>query len=70
MSARPKTSDAGIRAVARRLLEEGGSDNLSMQAVAEAVGVRAPSLYKRFSSKADLLRAVTGDALLELQGLR
>ena len=68
MSARPKTSDAGIRAVARRLLEEGGVDNLSMQAVAGAVGVRAPSLYKRFSSKSDILRAVTSDILLELQG--
>jgi AcrR family transcriptional regulator len=67
MSARPKTSDAGIRAVARKLLEEGGIDNLSMLAVADAVGVRAPSLYKRFSSKSDLLLAVTGDTLLELQ---
>jgi AcrR family transcriptional regulator len=68
MGARPKTSGAGIRAVARRLLEEEGIERLSMQAVGEAVGVRAPSLYKRFANKSDLLRAVTRDALLELQG--
>ena len=67
MAARAKTSDAGIRAVARRLLEEDGIGNLSMQAVATAVGVRAPSLYKRFASKSALLRAVTSDALFELQ---
>jgi AcrR family transcriptional regulator len=67
MSARPKTTDKSIRAAARSLLETDGIENLSMQAVADAVGVRAPSLYKRFANKQDLLRALTLDALAELQ---
>lgn len=67
MSAHAKTSGEGIRAVARKLLEQQSLDRVSMQAVADAVGVRAPSLYKRFSSRADLLNAVAGDALRELQ---
>jgi AcrR family transcriptional regulator len=42
-------------------------ENLSMQTVADAVGVRAPSLYKRFASKSDLLSAISIDTLLDLQ---
>ena len=68
MSAKPKTSDARIRAVARRVLDKEGIGHLSVQAVAISGGVRAPSLYERFASKLDLLRAVTSDALRELQG--
>jgi AcrR family transcriptional regulator len=67
VSAHAKTSGEGIRAVARKLLEREGIERLSMQAVADAVGVRAPSLYKRFSSRGDLLNAITADALRELQ---
>ena len=67
MSAVPKTSDEDIRQVARTLLEHHGMESLSMQLVAHAVGVRAPSLYKRFASKSDLLAAVSIDTLLDLQ---
>jgi AcrR family transcriptional regulator len=66
MSASAKTSDAQICEAVRRLLESGGEENLSMQAIADAVGIRAPSLYKRFSSRADLLSAAARDALREL----
>ncbi len=66
MSAPAKTTDGEIRRVARQLLELHGVDGVTMAAVAEAVGVRAPSLYKRFASKPDLLRAVTRAALGEL----
>ena len=69
MSAQPKTSDDLIREAARQLLEGGGVESISMQSVASAVGIQAPSLYKRFASKTDLLASVTDDALKQLQGL-
>ena len=47
MPARPVTSHQAIVAAGRELLEREGLDGLTMQAVAAAVGVRAPSLYKR-----------------------
>ena len=66
MSAHAKTSDRKICEAVRRLLEAEGEAQLSMQSVAEAVGVRAPSLYKRFASRTDLLSAAARDGLLEL----
>ncbi|XVV39141.1 TetR/AcrR family transcriptional regulator [Streptomyces sp. CA-100214] len=53
-----KTSFGQIVAAGRELLEVGGQDRLTMQAVAERVGVRAPSLYKHISNRAALLAAV------------
>src|SRR4051794_41115625 len=41
-------------AVARRLLEDGGPDALSMRAIAAEMGIRAPSLYKHIADKATL----------------
>jgi AcrR family transcriptional regulator len=67
MSAAPKTSVQEIRRAARRLLEEEGLDGVSMQSVASRVGVQAPSLYKRFASRAELLEGVTEDALADLR---
>jgi AcrR family transcriptional regulator len=64
MSARPKTSKDEIVTAACLLIEEHGVEALSMQHVAEAVDVRAPSLYKRFKDRGALLRAVAG-ALIE-----
>jgi AcrR family transcriptional regulator len=66
LSALAKTSDEAICEAVRRLLESGGESALSMQAIADAVGIRAPSLYKRFAGKADLLSAAARDALREL----
>jgi AcrR family transcriptional regulator len=40
-----------------------------MEGIAAAVGIRAPSLYKRFANRADLLAAAAGDALRELAEL-
>ncbi len=37
-----------------------------MQAVADAVGVRAPSLYKRFAGRPALIRAIADDVAAEL----
>ena len=67
MSASAKTSGNDIRQAARKILEEQGLDSLSMQAVAEAVGIRAPSLYKHFANRADLVRALTTDAMEDLR---
>jgi AcrR family transcriptional regulator len=48
------------------LLEAGGLDAVTMQAVAERVGVRAPSLYKRFHDRGALIAAITADAFDDL----
>jgi AcrR family transcriptional regulator len=39
---------------------------VTMQAVADAVGVRAPSLYKRFANRQALIRAIADDFATEL----
>jgi AcrR family transcriptional regulator len=66
--ARAKTTDEAIFDAAARLLETGGLDALTMQAVAAEVGVRAPSLYKRVRDRAALVRAVQEAAATELGG--
>lgn len=53
-----KTTDAQIIAAARKLVESHGADGLSMNDVAAAVGVRAPSLYGRFAHRAQILAGV------------
>lgn len=58
MPAPPKTSDAQIIEAARSLLERKGRDGFSLSDVAAAVGVRAPSLYRRFEDRAAILEAV------------
>jgi AcrR family transcriptional regulator len=69
MGAHAKTSEHDICRAVRQLLESGGESALSMQAIAEAVGIRAPSIYKRFANRGDLLTAAAGDALRELADL-
>lgn len=58
MPAVAKVSDDEVIAAARRLVERHGPTALSMQGVADEVGVKAPSLYKRFADRAALLVAV------------
>jgi AcrR family transcriptional regulator len=66
MPAHAQTSTAAIVAAGRHLLEERGTDALTMRDVAGAVGVRAPSLYKRVRSRSDLFRLILEDVADEL----
>lgn len=61
-----RTDLAAIVAAGRALVEEHGVDGLTMQAVAERVGVRAPSLYKHVRDRRALLALVIGAALDDL----
>ncbi|MDB5596988.1 MAG: TetR/AcrR family transcriptional regulator [Hyphomicrobiales bacterium] len=62
-----KTSEKDIVAAARRMIRALGVDALTLRDVAEAVGIRAPSLYKRFDSKSALLQAVKADVLTRFE---
>lgn len=64
-----RTSLEDIIGAARDILESEGLARLTMQAVADRVGVRAPSLYKRVRSRGDLIRLV-GEATLHDLGER
>jgi AcrR family transcriptional regulator len=43
---------------AREMIEAESADRLSLHGLAEALGVKAPSLYRYYPSKTDLLRAL------------
>lgn len=66
MPAVAKTSDDDVVRAARKLVERDGAECLSMQAVADEVGVRAPSLYKRFADRSALLAAVEMETFASL----
>ncbi|KQZ07381.1 hypothetical protein ASD23_15985 [Agromyces sp. Root1464] len=61
-----RTSLDAIVAAGRDILEAEGLGGLTMQAVAERVGVRAPSLYKRVRNRSDLVRLIAASAVAEL----
>ena len=63
---RPRTSTAEIVTAARCILETQGLEALTMQAVARAVGVRGPSLYKRVRDRSEVMRLIANDVLREL----
>jgi AcrR family transcriptional regulator len=56
---------AQIVKAARQILEDEGLDALTMRRLAAAVDVRAPSLYKHFSSKRAVEVALIEEGLLE-----
>jgi AcrR family transcriptional regulator len=61
-----RTTVEGIIAAGRTILDAEGLDGLTMQRVATAVGVRAPSLYKRVRDRAALVRLIANAVALEL----
>lgn len=68
MPALSKTGREQIITAGRELLEEGGTDAVTMYAVAQRVGVRAPSLYKYVRDRRDLLAEVVSATVAELTG--
>jgi AcrR family transcriptional regulator len=54
-----------ISATAGEILEENGPDGLTMRAIAERLGIRAPSLYKHVSDKRELEVALIADAFTQ-----
>ncbi|WP_159500042.1 TetR/AcrR family transcriptional regulator [Microbacterium sp. 18062] len=67
MPAPERTSLPAIVAAAGDLLESGGLAAVTMAAVAEKVGVRAPSLYKRVRNRDELLALVAEAAVADLR---
>jgi AcrR family transcriptional regulator len=64
-----RTSITEIVSAGREILETQGHAGLTMQAVADRVGVRAPSLYKRVRNRDDLVRLVAEATVQELGDL-
>ena len=62
----PKTSTEQVLAAARAILEEEGESNLTMQEVARRVGIRGPSLYKRFADRGALFAALEVETFAQL----
>jgi AcrR family transcriptional regulator len=54
-----------IVAAARDLLDSEGPEGVTMRAIAERLGIRAPSLYKHVADKAELETALIADGLAE-----
>ena len=65
MNQQPSARVTEIVAAARELLEAGGPEALTMRAVAEKLGIRAPSIYKHIPDKADLEAAIIAAAFAE-----
>lgn len=65
----PSPRSREIVAAARRILEVEGRDALTMRRLGEAVGMRAPSLYKHFPDKASVESALISDGFEEMAEL-
>ena len=66
MAAPDRTSLDAIVLAAREILESDGLSGLTMKSVAQQVGVRAPSLYKRVQDRDALVRLVAEASLTDL----
>lgn len=63
-----RTSLQEIVSAGRGIVESGGVEGLTMQGVAKAVGVRAPSLYKHVDGRGELIRLIIEAVVAELGG--
>jgi AcrR family transcriptional regulator len=61
-----RTSVEDIVRAGRDILESDGLAGLTMQAIADRVGVRAPSLYKRVRSRDDLIGLIAEETVRDL----
>jgi len=61
-----RTSLDAIVEAGRRIVEEQGLAGLTMQRVAGAVGVRAPSLYKHVGNRGELIRLIVEAVVVDL----
>ena len=64
-----KTTPDAILETALQLLETGGPDGLTMRSLAEALGIKAPSLYRHFADRATLEAALVAHGVAQLQTL-
>lgn len=62
----PTTRHEEIIAAAMALLETHGYEHVTMRAVADAIGIRAPSLYKHLASKHELEVAMIAEGFLDM----
>jgi AcrR family transcriptional regulator len=65
-AAQPSPRAAAIVTEARRILDTEGREGLTMRRLGEAVGIRAPSLYRHFPDKAAVEAALMNTAFEEL----
>lgn len=55
-----------IQTTARRMLISDGYDGLSLRAIARAMGMSAPALYRYYASREDLIAALVDELKLEM----
>lgn len=67
MPAHARTSTALILAAANEVLDLSGLDGVTMGAVADRVGIRAPSLHKRIATRGQLLQMLADSAMADLE---
>lgn len=56
-----------ILAAARKLLESGPAEEVTLRLVARTVGVTAPSIYTHFTNRDEIMRVIVEEAFEELQ---
>lgn len=61
-----RTSLEEIVTAGKRILESEGIEGLTMERVARAVGVRAPSLYKHVAGRGELVRLIVESVVADL----